>query len=223
MKREERIIYFSQDPARDGVNWMNYCNSNPVTYTDPDGRDIILLSDPDRGAGQSHNAVLVGNDKDGWHYFSKDGGDKNNVHLTFSNLNDFKNWNTKLNTLFKKHAYDKAFKITTDKEQDNEAIQFGIKNFDKPYSLTEHKDENGNVIDQNCADLAADIISAAGLEIQKPKIDRKAKSKYYGCDRYYDAFSHDKLSTVTCPEYQFKLFSNKYKDVGNNINLINKD
>ena len=202
----------------------DYAGNNPVKYTDPDGRDIILLCDPDRGAGQSHNAVLIGNDTDGWHYFSKDGGDENNVHLTFKNLNDFKKWNTKLNYMLKRHAYDRAFKVKTSKDQDNKAIKFGKENFNKPYSLTEHKDNEGNVIDQNCADLAADIISAAGLQIQKPKIDRKAKSKYFGLDRFYDnAYNQDKLSTVTCPEYQFDEFSKKYKDVGEHMDLINKD
>ncbi len=32
--------FTSQDPIRDGTNWWNYCNGNPVKYVDPDGRDI---------------------------------------------------------------------------------------------------------------------------------------------------------------------------------------
>lgn len=120
--------------------------------------------------------------------------------------------------------YDKAFRVPTSQEQDTKAIKFGEENYNKPYGLQEIKDEKGNVIDQNCADLAADIISAAGLQIQKPKIDRKAKSKYFGLDRFFDnAYNQDKLSTVTCPEYQFDEFSKKYKDVGENVDLINKD
>ena len=30
--------FTTQDPARDGVNWWAYCESNPLIYTDPDGR-----------------------------------------------------------------------------------------------------------------------------------------------------------------------------------------
>ena len=32
----------TSDPARDGGNWWNYCNSNPVKYIDPDGRKIYI-------------------------------------------------------------------------------------------------------------------------------------------------------------------------------------
>ena len=33
--------FTTQDPARDGVNWWIYCNGNPITFVDPDGREII--------------------------------------------------------------------------------------------------------------------------------------------------------------------------------------
>ncbi len=119
--------------------------------------------------------------------------------------------------------YDKAFRVTTSKEQDTKAINFGKENYNKPYSTIEKKDVNGNVLKQNCADLAADIISAAGLQIQKPKIDDKAREKYKGFDKAYDFFTVGNLSQVTCPEYQFKLFSKMYYTFGNDINLINKE
>ena len=119
--------------------------------------------------------------------------------------------------------YDKAFRVTTSKEQDTKAINFGKENYNKPYSTIEKKDVNGNVLKQNCADLAADIISTAGLQIQKPKIDDKAREKYKGFDKAYDFFTVGNLSQVTCPEYQFKLFSKMYYTFGNDINLINKE
>ena len=31
--------FTTQDPARDGVNWWIYCDGNPITYVDPDGRE----------------------------------------------------------------------------------------------------------------------------------------------------------------------------------------
>ena len=37
--------FVTQDPARDGGNWWNYCCSNPVTYIDPDGMKINNLTD----------------------------------------------------------------------------------------------------------------------------------------------------------------------------------
>lgn len=119
--------------------------------------------------------------------------------------------------------YDKAFRVPTSQEQDTKAIKFGEENYNKPYGLQEIKDEKGNVLKQNCADLAADIISAAGLQIQKPKIDDKAREKYKGFDKAYDFFTVGNLSQVTCPEYHFKLFSKMYYTFGNDINLINKE
>ena len=37
--------FSTQDPARDGVNWWNYCNSNPLVYTDPNGKVPAHLKD----------------------------------------------------------------------------------------------------------------------------------------------------------------------------------
>ena len=90
--------------------------------------------------------------------------------------------------------------------------------------MQEIKDENGNVLMQNCADLAADIISVTGLQIHKPKIDDKAREKYLGFDRnrVVRFFTGD-LSQVTCPEYQFKLFSKTYYSFGEDIDLVNKE
>lgn len=33
--------FFTQDPARDGVNLWIYCNGNPITFVDPDGNFIL--------------------------------------------------------------------------------------------------------------------------------------------------------------------------------------
>ena len=52
----------SQDPTRDGVNWWAYCGGNPITFVDPDGREIInayktLMTTSDETLGKSSELI----------------------------------------------------------------------------------------------------------------------------------------------------------------------
>ena len=70
------------------LNVYHYGGNNPIKYTYPDGRDIILLNRSYGAFGFGHNAILIGNDTDGWIYYSKDGY-SGNTRQKFSNLNEF--------------------------------------------------------------------------------------------------------------------------------------
>ena len=35
--------FLSRDPIKDGRNWLAYCNSNPISFLDPDGRELITI------------------------------------------------------------------------------------------------------------------------------------------------------------------------------------
>lgn len=72
-----------------------------MKYTDPDGRDIIQLLDPDGGRSAKpilnkiafgHAAVLVGNDSDGWLYYSNDGPESTDVQWFSSKQEFFDNY-----------------------------------------------------------------------------------------------------------------------------------
>ena len=65
-----------------------YAGNSPVRYTDPDGRDIVYLVDPNRGRNREtgirsfpfgHAACIVGNDNNGWLYFSNDGPSSSDI------------------------------------------------------------------------------------------------------------------------------------------------
>jgi hypothetical protein len=57
---EEGLIYFNaryydptigrfitEDPSAKGTGWYNYCNNNPLTYTDPTGRKEVIGASPE--------------------------------------------------------------------------------------------------------------------------------------------------------------------------------
>ena len=75
----------------------HYAGNNPVKYTDPDGRDIIHLLDPDRGRSGvpilnkiafGHAAALIGSNEKGWLYYSNDGAASTDVQW-FDSVDSF--------------------------------------------------------------------------------------------------------------------------------------
>ncbi|WP_290121749.1 RHS repeat domain-containing protein [Treponema pedis] len=152
----------------------HYAGNNPVKYTDPDGRDIILLNRSYGAYKEGHNAVLIGNDKTGgWLYFSKDGknltGSINKAEY-FPTLESFIEHNKKLDT---DEQYDRAYQVKTSAMNDSRMIAEGLDIYDKKYSLDEKRNEiTLEVISQNCADLCADIGKKGGVNISKPKHSR---------------------------------------------------
>ena len=72
--------------------------NNPINVIDPDGRDIIVLRNSDGANGTGHGAILVGNNRNGWTYISKDGytgsafgSTSKFVVQKFNTIEDFRN------------------------------------------------------------------------------------------------------------------------------------
>jgi len=97
-------IFISVDPLAKkypNIGGYVYCVNNPINIIDPDGRDIIILNDFKGANGASHHAVLIGSDKNGWVYISKDGANSKNkmfgpakyIVKRFDSYSDFYNSN----------------------------------------------------------------------------------------------------------------------------------
>ena len=170
-------LWLTVDPKMEkypNYSSYNFCLNNPLKYTDPDGKDIIVISHGRRSktsidGGKTnahahlvgHMAVLIGNDKTGWTYLSydydkgvnkgrgKSGANDVYTEKKFKSLDEFKN------------SEHNAFKDDYDDGK-------GLK--------TAHRDTNGKIIQryqdayriETSADTDATMIAAASATFDKP-------------------------------------------------------
>lgn len=126
-----------------------YVLNNPINAYDPDGQDVAILNDPSGAFRQGHNAILVGNDDDGWEYYSKNGpGTQTQKH--YDKFDDFINDDTK-----EAKRYSNAVRIPTTHDQDDAAKKVGNVLVNTPY----------DVCYSNCADLVSAIANAAEVDL----------------------------------------------------------
>ena len=163
---------------------MRVCTKKKHVSHAKNGRDVIVLNRSYGAKGFGHNAVLIGNDKDGWTYFSKDGNnpvngtynpetghranskdefkdkkniDRNNEKAKYQTLDDYIRENKKRN---RDDQYDRGLRISTTPEDDKKLIEQGDKLYQKTYSL--RAGDKG----QNCGDLVGDIVINADIEVK---------------------------------------------------------
>ena len=143
----------------------NFVDGNPIRSIDIDGSDIIVLNNPNGASGYGHMAVLIGNDKTGWTFVSKEGRDKTawySNELTggpalkpligvYTNLDAFKKAQESDANL---GAYSQNVRLTATSTQDKTALNTTQKAATSWY----------NVGFSNCADAVSDGLKAAGFD-----------------------------------------------------------
>lgn len=147
----------------------NYAVNSPIFVIDPDGGDVIVLSAPNGAGGFGHAAVLIGNDKDGWTLFSKNGtygsvqgsassGESNKHPQNGIPVGSLDNFALKYNMNEKGEVeYKSAFRITSDKETDAKMSKAASKQVGSWYDVT-------GTISGSCIDVASDALEAGGFD-----------------------------------------------------------
>lgn len=130
----------------------HYAADNPLGVVDPDGRDIIILNNQDAAYGFGHNGLIVGNDEDGWVYYSKDGevdGEMRYTEIRFKSLGDFVGSE-------QGKTYQHGAWITTDGRQDQMAQRTAQREL--------YTEFDG--LRNNCGDLVDATLGSIGIKIE---------------------------------------------------------
>jgi RHS repeat-associated protein len=164
------------------LNRYAYVKNNPYKYTDPDGRDAVIVNyDLGNAINYQHSSLVVGNDNEGWiaFFYGTGEGYKNNLVALVTDekskgaiiLGKGKTWQKALNDLESKgvtqHKRDSIAYFETSSSQDNQMEDFIMNTL----ILKSNKDETSysttkdyQLQSYNCADAVRDVLRAGGIE-----------------------------------------------------------
>jgi len=182
----------------------NYTFNNPINAFDPDGKDVVVLINPDQAFWQGHTAVLISSKNGGWEFFSKNGGQgfasgpSNNPNLGketknyYKTLNDFAEFNLEKS---EDNQYKEAILISADSDQDAAMREAAYKS-SKSYFCA---------LGASCIDQTSDVLRAGGFN--------------GGTDLVQGNFGNPHAITSPIPNERFKAIkrNNAHTNVTNRI------
>ncbi|MCK4664208.1 MAG: hypothetical protein KAT68_15170 [Bacteroidales bacterium] len=116
--------------------------NNPIIYNDIDGRDIIVFLDIHGAFPAGHMGVLIGSDKKGWYYYSKNGtidgslsGPSYKPNYGEENFSSIEDFLQRGNVYESEMRYEKGTRISATHEQDEIMKAEAYKQVWKDYNL----------------------------------------------------------------------------------------
>ncbi|MEN8810382.1 MAG: RHS repeat-associated core domain-containing protein, partial [Flavobacteriales bacterium] len=156
--------WLSGDPLEakyPNLNPYNFVANSPLVAIDPDGRDIVVLNAPSGANNFGHGAILIGNDKDGWTFYSKNGTEDHDSKgasympddgRQFNSLKDFANSTANFDADGDVY-YTEAIRLKSSKEVDEKMKKAASETVCSKYEL----------LKSSCIDVPSSALKAGGF------------------------------------------------------------